>query len=59
MNTTKVGEALHNAAVGLYCLGSNDDIEIDDVANISEGPDGAWVQAWVWVPDSEWKEDEA
>jgi hypothetical protein len=30
---------------------SDDDIEIDDDALVSEGDGGAWVQAWVWVPD--------
>lgn len=32
-----------------------DDIEIDDDANISEADDGAWVQAYVWVPRTEIK----
>lgn len=34
----------------------NDDIEIDDNAQLSEvndGAAGAWVQAWVWVSDEE------
>jgi hypothetical protein len=28
----------------------SDDIEIDDDASVSEATNGAWVQAWVWVP---------
>jgi hypothetical protein len=27
-------------------------LEIDEDAMVSVGPDGAYVQAWVWVPDS-------
>ena len=34
----------------MYSLGSDDNIEIDDDALVSEGDGGAWVQAWVWVP---------
>lgn len=37
----------------LYAQGSDDDIEIDDDALVSEGDGGAWVQAWVWVPNQE------
>lgn len=33
-----------------YAVPSDDDIEVDDDARISEGEGGAWVQAWVWVP---------
>ncbi|TBR75368.1 MAG: hypothetical protein EPN64_13070 [Burkholderiaceae bacterium] len=29
---------------------ANDDLEIDDEPMISEGDDGVWVSAWVWVP---------
>jgi len=36
----------------LYAYGSDDNIEIDDNATISEGDDpGVWVSAWVWLPD--------
>lgn len=28
----------------------SDDCEIDDNAVVSRGDDGAFVQAWVWVP---------
>ena len=32
------------------------EIEVDDSATVSRGdPDGAYVQAWVWVPESEAK----
>lgn len=36
-------------ARGLYAVGSDDDIEIDDNAAISKGEEGCWVEAWVWV----------
>lgn len=29
------------------------EMEIDDNASVSLGADGAWVQAWVWVSDTE------
>ena len=32
-----------------YALCSNDDLEIDNEPQTSEGDDGVWVQAWVWV----------
>lgn len=43
--------ALVQRARDLY---QNDDCEIDDVAAISEAKDegGTWVQAWVWVSNS-------
>lgn len=34
--------------------GRDGEVEIDDNAIISHGDDpGAYVQAWVWVPDSD------
>ena len=33
-----------------YAQNSDDDIEIDDDPLISDGDDGTWVSAWVWVP---------
>ncbi|UUZ75463.1 hypothetical protein LP414_27495 [Polaromonas sp. P1(28)-13] len=38
-----------------YAAGSNDDIEIDDDAKVSEDPEtgNVWVQAWVYVRRSE------
>lgn len=36
----------------------DDNCEIDDVARLSKvnsGDQGAWVQAWVWVPDSDFE----
>lgn len=32
-----------------YAHGSNNNIEIDDDADISAGNDGTWVQAWVFL----------
>ena len=34
-----------------YCMGSDDNVEIDDKPEVSVGDGGAWVQAWVWVAD--------
>ena len=39
----------------MYCLGSNDDIEIDDKPKVSVADHGTWVQAWVWVQDEEYQ----
>jgi hypothetical protein len=32
-----------------YVDGSDDNVEIDDDANLSPGDDGCWVQGWLWV----------
>lgn len=50
-------ERLIAIARRMYADGSNDDIEIYDDALVSEGMDGdgAWVQAWVWVPGEKQK----
>jgi hypothetical protein len=41
----------------LYC--EDGEIEVDDNAPISRGDDsGAYVEAWVWVPDDEELTDE-
>ena len=29
----------------------SDEIQIDDTAPMSRVSDGAWVQAWVWIPE--------
>lgn len=39
-------QALINAARNDY---ANDDIQIDDNAEISQADEGAWVAAWVWI----------
>ena len=42
--------AYRDAARSLY---GTEDVNVDDDAVISRGDDeGAWVAAWVWVPDS-------
>jgi hypothetical protein len=43
-----------------YCHGSSNNVEIDDDENLkfSEGDDGTWVQAWVFVPKNEYEEEE-
>jgi len=53
---------IYTKAQELYCLGSDDDIELDDLSHylndapvpsrFSEATEGTWVQAWVWVPNS-------
>jgi hypothetical protein len=31
----------------------NDDIEVDDDAEVSSCDNGVWVQGWLWVPNDE------
>lgn len=47
-----------NAARALYSASSDDDIEIDDNAELSAASEGAWVQAWVRVPNSNFEESD-
>lgn len=42
----------------VYAVGSDDDIEIDDNALLSEAHDGRWVQAWVWIGDPDEDDDD-
>ena len=47
LNSVKFATAEQVAAASdEYCT---DEINIDDGAPISEGDDGIWVQAWLWV----------
>jgi hypothetical protein len=39
-------------AIAMYADGSNDTIEMDENCAVSVGEDGAFVAAWVWVPES-------
>lgn len=39
-----------DAARTMYAQGTDYSIEIDDGALVSNADEGAWVQAWVWVP---------
>lgn len=32
-----------------YAYGADDNIEIDDNAQVLDAEGGVWVQAWVWV----------
>jgi hypothetical protein len=50
MTTKREREALLEKARDRYARDSDDDIEIDDDAKLSETENGTWVQAWVWVP---------
>lgn len=34
----------------MYATTYSDNVQIDDDASLSQADDGAWVQAWVWVP---------
>lgn len=52
----KTEEHYRDKARELYCLGSDDNIEIDDNAGVSRTEIGVWVQAWVWVPFEEEEE---
>lgn len=48
------GEADRYSAAAQRIHGDEGQVEIDDRAPISRGEDpGAYVQAWVWVPESE------
>lgn len=42
-------EAIIATAREEYCVGSDNDIEIDDEPALSPADDGCWVGAWVWV----------
>ena len=46
---------LLEAAQDIY---ETDDLEIDEGALTSEGDRGTWVQAWVWVSDDEYDEED-
>ncbi|MFP3609228.1 hypothetical protein SB778_03825 [Paraburkholderia sp. SIMBA_050] len=50
---------LLNEARERYADGSDDNVEIDDGALISEGEGGTWVLAWVWVAGSTSEDDDA
>jgi hypothetical protein len=52
MNDTKRLQLIGEARA-LYEVGSDDNIEIDDNAQINAAEGGTWVAAWVWVPDEE------
>lgn len=43
MNARDIARALY----------AGEDIQIDENALISEGEDGSWVQAWVWVSNED------
>lgn len=44
---------LIEAAREAYAHGSDDNVKVDDDALVSRGEDGTWVQAWVWVRNTE------
>jgi hypothetical protein len=41
------------AARDEYAVGSDNNVEIDDDAGTSRADDGTWVQAWVWLRNTE------
>lgn len=47
------------AARERYAYGSNNDIEIDDLAIVSHAENGVWVQGWLWLPIEADEADEA
>lgn len=51
-------ELVISVARANYCVGSNDDIEIEPDAKLSRAEEGTWVQAWVYVPDEELADDD-
>jgi len=53
-------EQLIKAAREQYAEGSNDDVEIDDDAQISRNDEGSgsFVQAWVWVNHAEFQPED-
>lgn len=57
VDLTFADEALLAQAREKYAAGSDDDIEIDELAPTSEGDEGVWVQAWVWLRYPEVDED--
>lgn len=46
------------AARRRYCRSSEEDIEIDEMPAISQGEEGHWVAAWVWMADPADEENE-
>lgn len=36
-----------------WAAGSNDELELDNYPLASEGGDGSWVSAWVWITSPE------
>jgi hypothetical protein len=46
------GKEAYRAAAKRRCA-HDPRMEIDEDATVSVSPDGAYVQAWVWVPDTE------
>ena len=46
------GSAIEVAQV-IYGAKLNDDVDFDDDAAVSRACNGAWVQAWLWVKDTE------
>lgn len=50
MTEAEAGPELVGQARTYY---ANDDINIDDDAWQSEGDDGVWVEAWVWLARSD------
>ena len=50
---TNFDDTLRQRARDLYVVCSDNEIEIDDDAQISESDEGFWVSAWVYVPKEE------
>jgi hypothetical protein len=53
---TRKEKAITSAYIAKACqnyTASTCDLEIDDQPQVSIAKDGAWVAAWVWVPQEE------
>ncbi len=46
-------EALHSIRQKAQETFTDEDIEVDDDAVVSESEEGAFVEAWVWIPDND------
>lgn len=46
-------EEIITEARRIYAAPSDDDISIDEDAQMSYADGGTWVQAWLWVPQKE------
>lgn len=46
-------EALHSIRQKAQETFTDEDIEVDDDAVVSESEEGAFIEAWLWIPDNE------
>ena len=53
----KIEQDIIWAAREIYADPSDDDVEVDDNAQVNINETGAWVAAWVWVTDDHYTTD--